>query len=1142
MAQLGGALRQTASELRGGLDAARADQTATLETLERVGQLMTELATCASELGLDGANRSGRLGSGALARLASEPEDAELVLGLAGQLLDEAERLGEELESGESAASFSESILQDLAAIAGPGEEEAEASVDAVEPPPREELVAIDVATAEQPFVIEEQPIAAEPQDPVVDEAAEAFGEEPLERIDDVEPPMHIAEDMLPAAASEPESQGAAFDVVDGVPADAVFELDPLELPEVVDAGDITVSAEVAGDVAGEVAENVSAGIDVATEPEAVIDGEMAPEALPAEGDETSGAEILGEAEFALEATAEGIPPDDVAADASVLDAVSVDGVAMDVAAPIEPDAVASVDEIAEREADTILYGMTIPERISADYARPVVAAEQNTSDIDAIAEEATRLLDELMSGTPSAAPALNNSGPSDVSAQASPESDVAGEASPLLESSEYAELALVEHTSELAEAVAAEAELATDPMAADSFDGNAVEFGGAPGEGFPDAGAEASGPTELTPEEIAALSGGSPMDMSGGPAELTPEQLAALMGDGFDAGVQQAWGSFPLTLAPEKAEILQFMVADAGVALQSMDQVIGLMSQYSARDEASTSLKELSSAFQKLSEFFGFTSLDSLTKLLIEIADGMGTVPEELMSELVIRVRAMKSLFDQHIRGLECGMEMRWPLDTLAERVRHLLIGQQVDAAILGWHDQDPARLLELDLVVEGIEAPPKPGDPVKARAPVAPPEQSVAAGGASGPAVAGAAAANEPMVRVSAAALDQLLSMLSQLVLVKNRMFMLSREVRQVERREVRIEQIGTAADELHQLTAGLQLTMMRARMQPIERLFERYPRVVRDVASLADKQVELKLDGHGTQIDKSLFDALAEPLAQLLRFIVTQQVEPPSERAAAGKEAWATIKLTAENQGASILVRVSHNGIHLKREELLDQAVETGLIEADAGRALSDDAVFALMFRPEFGEQTLAKVAAQVTEQKGKVQIRSEPGKGVTFDLSLPLSMAIVRAIMIESGGEVYAVPLQSVVEIVRVGDVKTGTIHGRMVVRLRDEVVPMIDITKLLGGDDAHSAGQFGLIVSAAEQRAALRVDRIVGSQEVVIKALDEQYASSTHFCGATIRDDGRVSLIFDVARLVGEAGSRIDALEPRVIEDQTPVAA
>jgi two-component system, chemotaxis family, sensor kinase CheA len=1130
IAQLGGALRQSASELRGGLDAARADQAATLETLERVGQLMTELATCASELGLDGASRSGRLGSGALVRLASEPEDAELVLGLAGQMLDEAERLGEELESGETAASFSESILQDLAAIAGAGAEEADASVEAVVPPPSEELPAIDAAMEAEPFVVENEPIAAEPQASVVEEAAEVAAEEPTERIDDVEPPLDIAEEVLPAATDEPARLGAEFEVVDGLEAEAAFELDPVEPCDVVDAGDTHAVAEVAVDVAGETGQVESAIVDVLPEPEAVIDGEMAPDALPAEGDETSSAEIHGEAEFALEAAAEGIPPDNFAADASVLDAASVDDVAMDVAAPIEPDAVASVDEIAEREADTILYGMTIPERISADYARPAVAAEQKASDIDAIAEEATRLLDELMSGTSSTLPALDNSGPSDVSGQASSESDVAAEALPLPESSE------------IAEAGAAEAELAAEPMASDAFDGNAVGFDGASGEALPDAGAEASGPTELTPEEIAALSGGSPMDMSGGPAELTPEQLAALMGDGFDAGVQQAWGSFPLTLAPEKAEILQFMVADAGVAMQSMDQVIGLMSQYSARDEAATSLKELTSAFQKLSEFFGFASLDALTTLLIEIADGMGTVPEELMSELVIRVRAIKSLLDQHIRGLECGMEMRWPLDTLAERVRHLLIGQQVDAAILGWHDQDPARLLELDLVVEGIEAPPKPGDPVKARAVVATPEQSVAAGGASGPVAGAAAAANEPMVRVSAAALDQLLSMLSQLVLVKNRMFMLSREVRQVERREMRIEQIGTAADELHQLTAGLQLTMMRARMQPIERLFERYPRVVRDVASLADKQVELKLDGHGTQIDKSLFDALAEPLAQLLRFIVTQQVEPPSERAAAGKEAWATIELTAENQGASILVRVSHNGIHLKREELLDQAVETGLIEAEAGRAMSDDAVFALMFRPEFGEQTLAKVAAQVTEQKGKVQVRSEPGKGVTFDLSLPLSMAIVRAIMIESGGEVYAVPLQSVVEIVRVGDVKTGTIHGRMVVRLRDEVVPMIDITKLLGGDDAHSAGQFGLIVSAAEQRAALRVDRIVGSQEVVIKALDEQYASSTHFCGATIRDDGRVSLIFDVARLVGEAGSRIDALEPRVIEDQTPVAA
>lgn len=625
----------------------------------------------------------------------------------------------------------------------------------------------------------------------------------------------------------------------------------------------------------------------------------------------------------------------------------------------------------------------------------------------------------------------------------------------------------------------------------------------------------------EAVVEVVASPAANEPMALD--PAamgELTPDQMAALMGGGdFDPGMPVSeWGSFPLELTPERAEILQFMVADAATACASMDGIVAQIADFSQREDGAAALSELAGSMGKISEFFGFSSLRTLTELLANAAAAAPMMSEGLVGEVVVRLHAIRRLFDQHIRGLECGMEMRWPLATFRERLESFLAGAAPDPAIAGWHRGDPDRVLELDLVVESMDPVPKPGDAPAARA-----EADVASTPVAPTTPAGGEVANagEPMIRVSAAALDRLLAMVSQLVLVKNRIHGVSRRLRAPQERERRIDEVNAAADELSQLTGGLQLTMMQARTQPIGRLFERFPRVVRDVASLVDKQVRLETAGESTQIDKAIFDALADPVAQLLRFAIQAQIGKPDERALAGLPREATIRLSAENQGAKIAVRLEHDGGVPSREQLAERAMHAGLLAAESVDAISEADLLAMLTRPEMGEPALAGVAGKLAQSKGRLSLSAENG-WMRIDLALPLSLAILRAIMVDAGGEIYAVPLQSVVEIIRLADAEVGSIHSRPVVRIRDRVIPIIDVARLLGCADAESSRRFGLVVQVGAESAVLRVGRIIGTQEVVIKTLEGECASAEMFSGATIRDDGGISLIFDVARLVSEA--------------------
>ncbi|MDX2147405.1 MAG: chemotaxis protein CheW [Planctomycetota bacterium] len=709
------------------------------------------------------------------------------------------------------------------------------------------------------------------------------------------------------------------------------------------------------------------------------------------------------------------------------------------------------------------------------------------------------------------------------------------------------------------------------EPEAAGALDAAGSEAGAT--ESSDSELASVSGPADQVEAPQAAADPMAPMvldpsafsDVGSAPVELTPEQMQALLAQDAEAG---SWGTKPLELTAEKAELLQFMVADAGSAVEQLTAVIDQCQDFSTRAEAAQALVEQAREMQKIGEFFSFASRDALVSLLMEIGTQLLAVPEALVGELLLRVRGIQNLLEQHTRTLEVGMELSWNLEVLTSRVKKLMAGVPLHPGLCAWHKNDPERVLELDLVTEGIDPPPKESDLPAWDPSQAAVSEGAKSGGASGTtpnASGGDKEATIPTMRVPVETINGMLATVSRLVLAKNQLARLNGEARKLDVAPSFVDQLAAATDELGKLTVDLQLSVMQARTQPIHRLFERYPRVVQSVAQLADRLVQLVVEGDDVPVEKSLFDALGEPLNQLLRAIVGTQMQGADERRALGKPQTATIRMWAESSGTRVLVNLCHDGVTLTREAILARASGSAQalgMEPDALSRLGDNEVYELLFRPEVGDEKLASAAQQIQAIGGTVVLHPQ-ADGMRFELTFPVETAAIAAIMVDVGREIYAAPLEHVHEIVRFADHAASSINQHPTLRVRDDVLPVIDLAervgvgkirqlaesaselteaaesasaldagsglssglgsvaeaKLASDERARAAAQgFGLVVSAGENKAVLRVDQIIGKQEIVVNKLSEQDGASM-FAGATIRNDGGVSLIFDVARLM-----------------------
>jgi two-component system chemotaxis sensor kinase CheA len=381
------------------------------------------------------------------------------------------------------------------------------------------------------------------------------------------------------------------------------------------------------------------------------------------------------------------------------------------------------------------------------------------------------------------------------------------------------------------------------------------------------------------------------------------------------------------------------------------------------------------------------------------------------------------------------------------------------------------------------------------------------------------------ETTVRVDTQRLDDIMNMVGELVLVRNRLVRLGTD--NVD------EALSKAVSNLDLITADLQTAMMKVRMQPIRKVFGRFPRVVRDLARHLRKEIVLELEGEDTDLDKNLVEALADPLVHLLRNAADHGIETPAEREASGKAPVGTIKLSAEQEGDHILLTISDDGCGMDPQALRAKAIEKSIVDADAAGRLSDMDALDLIFAPGFS--TKAKVSdvsgrgvgmdvvkTKITQLNGSVNIQSQPGKGTHIAIKVPLTLAIMPTLMVTVAAQNFALPLASIHEIFRLNTTVSNRVDGQTCITVRDQVIPLFSLKSWLikkADSDRALAEDHVVIVSIGARHVGLVVDQVVGQEEVVIKPLGRMLQGTPGMAGATITGDGRIALILDLPGLL-----------------------
>lgn len=398
---------------------------------------------------------------------------------------------------------------------------------------------------------------------------------------------------------------------------------------------------------------------------------------------------------------------------------------------------------------------------------------------------------------------------------------------------------------------------------------------------------------------------------------------------------------------------------------------------------------------------------------------------------------------------------------------------------------------------------------------------------------------AAAENTLRVDAGRIDIVMNLVGELIIGKS---MLQRTINEFERTHPKDSLRGKFADALafqSRVLGELQKSVMKIRMVPVEQLFRRFPRVVRDVAKSRNKDINLEVAGQNTDLDKSILDALAEPLAHLVRNAADHGIETAAERQAAGKPVRGTVRLDAYHEGDQVVIEISDDGRGLDRDKILRRAIERGIVTANDTARLNDSDIMHLIFAPglstadEITEISgrgvgLDVVKSAVDNLKGSIELESDLGQGTTFRLMVPLTLASIQSLLFHVSGRLYAVPLAMVVEITRVSEGEVHRVDNHEVFQLRDQVLTLVRLERLQSQvTRAREKRIFVIVIGSGSRKFGLAVDSLVGEEELVIKALEDRLVTSPLVSGASILGDGTVVLILNVPAVI----SHLSRIQP-----------
>jgi two-component system, chemotaxis family, sensor kinase CheA len=585
-----------------------------------------------------------------------------------------------------------------------------------------------------------------------------------------------------------------------------------------------------------------------------------------------------------------------------------------------------------------------------------------------------------------------------------------------------------------------------------------------------------------------------------------------------------------------EMAEILESFIVETREIFEKFSQDLLKLEQGAADAELLNSIFRAVHTVKGTSSFLGLEQMTSLAHTFEDVLNKMRRgelqVSSDKMDVMFEAYDLMKVLLDQ----IQERNIVKLDLEPIQTKLRAISQGaapaaappaKQAPAAAPA-----PAPAAPPPPAAKAAEPAPSPAPAAKpaAQAPAPPPAQAAPAAAAPQPA---GAQAVDTTIRVDVTRLDGLMNLVGELVLGRNRLTQIAYQLGQDYEGNPLAKDLTETSSQIDFITTELQMAVMKTRMVPIAKVFNKLPRLVRDLMKETGKNLHLVISGEETELDKSIIEELNDPLVHLMRNAGDHGIESRADRVAAGKPEQGTITVRAEHEGNHIVISVADDGKGMDPEKLKAKAIEKGMITEAQAREMSATDAFNLIFAPGFS--TAAKVTnvsgrgvgmdvvrTNITRLKGIIEIESELGKGSKFVVKLPLTLAIIQALLVEVDKEVFSVPLESVLEVVRIQHKDINTVGGHEAVRLRNSVLPLARLRRVMGTmqrRDRNDDWIYIVVVGLAQQRLGIVVDTMLGQKEVVIKSLGGYLGTVPGIAGSTILGDGRVIMIIDVGELM-----------------------
>jgi len=597
------------------------------------------------------------------------------------------------------------------------------------------------------------------------------------------------------------------------------------------------------------------------------------------------------------------------------------------------------------------------------------------------------------------------------------------------------------------------------------------------------------------------------------------------------------------MSLLCDDQELLEGFLAETTELLEKMDDDLIALEKTPDDMELMNSIFRSIHTVKGASSFLGFELLVTITHktedVLNRLRKGELQVGPDIMDVILEAADHVKLL----VSDIRNGEIIERDLGEIINNLIPYISGNLQEATVLAEAPQEKA-LDETGHTSESSDSQLEAGEEALPVADAAPGHPAVPAPANRPAAQKPATARNEDVsdnttVRIDVKRLDDLMNQVGEMVLERNRTLQMNLDYQSRENMTNFGEEFSKLAKRIDFVTSELQMQVLKIRMIPVEKVFKKFPRIVRNMSRDLGKEVNLEIIGEETELDRSVVDEIGDPLIHLIRNALDHGLEMPEERVAIGKPRIGNVVLSATHEGNQIIISIKDDGNGIDPEKLSRKAIDKGLVTEEQVAAMSQKEILDLIFLPGFSTKEKATdlsgrgvgmdvVRTNIRKLNGLIEIRSEVGRGSEFILKLPLTLAIIQSLLVEVENEVYSIPLAAVLETLKVESSSFHQIGGQEVLKLRDSVLPLIRMQRVFGvaEKETSSPQSYIVVIGVAEKRMGLIVSRLLGQQEVAIKSLGKYLAKAPGIAGSTILGDGRVALIIDPAGIIEmeESGS------------------